>query len=68
MNDYGLETRAFVRLYKRRMHPLRIEFNYTVRGPRNCNVQPRLVGRGVVILSLLLSLVSNFEKIIAYNF
>ena len=36
VNDYGLEARAFVRLYKRRMHPLRVEFNYTVRGLRNC--------------------------------
>ena len=68
VNDYGLEARVFVCLYKRRMHPLRVEFNYTVRGLRNCNVQPLLVGRGVVILSLLLSLISNFEKIVAYNF
>ena len=32
LNDYGLEARAFVRLYKRRMHSLRVEFNYTVGG------------------------------------
>ena len=32
VNDYGLEARAFVLLHKRRMHPLRVQFNYTVRG------------------------------------